>query len=53
MQGADFTNAILKDAKFTHAKAGLQQYWAITLLIGSTRRSPSVVIACCQNSNNF
>jgi uncharacterized protein YjbI with pentapeptide repeats len=33
IRGADFTAATLKGANFSHAKAGLQRRWAITLVI--------------------
>ncbi|MEH2195716.1 MAG: pentapeptide repeat-containing protein [Nostoc sp.] len=34
IRGANFTNAILKDADFTGAKAGLQDYWVISWIVG-------------------
>lgn len=36
IRGANFTNAILKDAKFINAKAGVQPYWHVGLIIGSS-----------------
>lgn len=35
IRGTDFTDAILRGANFSHARAGLQRRWAITILISA------------------